>query len=380
MQTNQKINRSFWELDLTHSKYDYIIIGGGLVGSTAALSLRSKHPDASICIIDKHSVPTGASSRNAGFACFGSVTELLDDLTRQTEAQTKELIAYRWNGLKRLRSLLGDDILDYQEHGGVEVLKLNDKDYNQSCFEKIDYLNALIYDAIGISKTFDIKDETYGFAQVASKTIVNNFEGQIHPGKMMRGIYAKHNEEDIHLMLGRNIADIEERVDQVKIKLSDGTQLYGSQVIIATNAFTKDLLPELDLTPGRNQVMMTKPIPNLKWQGCFHYNKGYVYFRNFEKRILIGGGRNIDPAENTSEFGFSPKIQSYLLSIMREIVLPETSFEVDRWWSGIIAFSDIKNPIIQKHSPRINLGVRLGGMGVAIGSMVGEKLANLADS
>ena len=42
-----------------------------------------------------------------------------------------------------------------------------------------------------------------------------------------------------------------------------------------------------------------------------------------------------------------------------------------------MAFGDTKEPILKPISKNVFAGVRLGGMGVAIGSMVGEKLADL---
>ena len=46
-------------------------------------------------------------------------------------------------------------------------------------------------------------------------------------------------------------------------------------------------------------------------------------------------------------------------------------------WSGIMAFGKIKSPIIKKVSDKIAIGVRSGGMGVAIGTQVGKELHEL---
>ena len=70
--------------------------------------------------------------------------------------------------------------------------------------------------------------------------------------------------------------------------------IFCNSLIVCTNAFTKQLIPELDVIPFRNQVLITKKIQDLKLKGCFHYNKGYVYFRNVGNRILLGGFRNLD--------------------------------------------------------------------------------------
>ena len=84
---------------------------------------------------------------------------------------------------------------------------------------------------------------------------------------------------------------------------------------ICSNAFTKQWFPDYDINPGRGMVLITKPIKNLKLKGCFHYNKGYYYFRDFQNRVLFGGGRQLDlKNENTTEFGINKIIKKSLLN------------------------------------------------------------------
>ena len=44
-------------------------------------------------------------------------------------------------------------------------------------------------------------------------------------------------------------------------------------------------------------------------------------------------------------------------------------------WSGIMGFGKEKMPILQSDKKNIAVGVKLGGMGIAIGSKVGEQVA-----
>ena len=75
---NQPTTLSFWERDSFFNDIDVVIIGSGIVGLSTALSLRERDATLRIAIIERGAMPTGASTRNAGFACFGSITELLD--------------------------------------------------------------------------------------------------------------------------------------------------------------------------------------------------------------------------------------------------------------------------------------------------------------
>ena len=61
------------------------------------------------------------------------------------------------------------------------------------------------------------------------------------------------------------------------------------------------------------------------------------------------------------------------------MISPNNNYEIDYSWSGIMGVGKSKKPIIKMTSKNIGVGVRMGGMGVAIGSLVGENLANLLD-
>ena len=65
------------------------------------------------------------------------------------------------------------------------------------------------------------------------------------------------------------------------------------------------------------------------------------------------------------------------MNLLNKNILPATAFEIDYSWSGIMGVGKEKSPIIKKVNNRVAFGVRMGGMGVAIGSEVGKKLANL---
>ncbi|MDP4601126.1 MAG: FAD-dependent oxidoreductase, partial [Polaribacter sp.] len=69
------MNLSYWELKEWFSNIDFTIVGSGIIGLNCALQLKKKHPNARILILEKGILPQGASTKNAGFACFGSLSE-----------------------------------------------------------------------------------------------------------------------------------------------------------------------------------------------------------------------------------------------------------------------------------------------------------------
>jgi len=116
----------------------------------------------------------------------------------------------------------------------------------------------------------------------------------------------------------------------------------------------------------------------LNIKGTYHLEQGYYYFRNVGNRLLLGGGRHLDLiGETTTEMYQTENIQSQLEHLLKTVILPKTPFEIEQRWSGILGIGPQKTPIVKEVMPGIFCGVRMGGMGVAIGSLVGYKLAKL---
>lgn len=117
---------------------------------------------------------------------------------------------------------------------------------------------------------------------------------------------------------------------------------------------------------------------DLPFKGTFHFDQGFFYFRNFGERIIFGGGRNIDFDEETSyEFEVTPPVMDNLKRMLREIIIPGRDFDIVGQWAGIMGFGSERTPILKKISDRIVVGARLGGMGVAIGSRLGDQICEL---
>ena len=93
---------------------------------------------------------------------------------------------------------------------------------------------------------------------------------------------------------------------------------------------------------------------------------------------MFGGGRNLDfKTENTFEFGLTSTVQDHLEKLLSTMILPNQPVEIDQRWSGIMGLGPVKSSIIKRVEERICCAVRMGGMGVAIGTQVGEDAAHL---
>ncbi len=373
---------SFWEKN-NYLQYDCIIVGGGIVGLSTAASLLEKAPRLRVMLVERGIFSQGASTKNAGFACFGSLSEIIRDIKQHGEKPVMATIQKRWQGLKRLENRLGHTALDYHNWGGYELLEASQLNY----LEELDRVNAFLHPYFN-QEVFQLRNaqiSEFGFNPELIKALVfNPLEGQIDPARMLQALRLYGQSRGLLYTSGAEVHAVHPESAGPKVGIrcvalqgQESLFLQARQVVLATNAFSQRFLGEKAPQPGRGLVLATEEIPQLGFQGTFHYDEGYYYFRNYQNRIILGGGRNLDfEGENTETFGINPKIKEDLLYKLQHMIYPKSPLQVEHWWSGIMGFHPQQETPILQAGPGVWAGTGLNGMGVAIGSEIGEELAS----
>ncbi|MEZ2445195.1 NAD(P)/FAD-dependent oxidoreductase [Chitinophaga sp. RCC_12] len=374
---------SFWEKE-SLLQYDYIIVGSGIVGLSAAISLKERAPGCRVLVLERDILPTGASTKNAGFACIGSLTEILTDLQTMPTEAVRDLVRLRLQGLRLLRRRLGDTTIGYQENGSHELIGPRE----EWALHRLPEVNHILGELFNGEPAFTLANDrlpAFGFASEYVKALIrNNFEGELHTGKMMRALIDTAVLKGVEIKTGCTVKTIDDFHTGVNVivphhTLEEDIAFSARKVLICTNAFTRRLLPEEEVVPGRGQVLITTPVKDLPFKGVFHMEEGYYYFRELEGRVLLGGGRQLDfTGETSTDFRFNDRIQHELEVLLRTVILPGREVTVADRWTGIMAFGKTKQPIVKAHTNNVIMGVRMGGMGVAIGSVIGDNIAVMA--
>ncbi|KFF04879.1 NAD(P)/FAD-dependent oxidoreductase [Flavobacterium reichenbachii] len=366
---------SYWELKNWFTAVDYTIVGSGIVGLHAGLRLRERFPAAKILILEKGMLPQGASTKNAGFACFGSLSEIMEDLKTHSEEEVIQLIEKRWKGLQLLRKRVGDQEMDFRPHGGYELfLKDDDFGFNE-CVSKLPFINEILKPLFK-ADVFSKEVDRFRFENIQEYLIFNPFEAQIDTGNMMQELLKQAIAANILILNQQTVTSYSDAGNHVEIVLDDFS-FKSKKILFATNGFAGSLTNGA-VKPARAQVLITEPIQNLDIKGTFHLDRGYYYFRNIGDRILLGGGRNLDfETETTTEFGQTKIVQNKLEDLLKNVILPNQEFQIAHRWSGIMGVGNSKKPVVTQLSENVFCGVRLGGMGVAIGSLIGTELADI---
>lgn len=380
---------SVWEQSTYFAPKDLVIVGCGFVGLWTAYEAIHKNPKLNITILERGTIPSGASTRNAGFSCFGSVSELIYDVQLMGEANMLETVKMRYDGLQRIQKVFKASEIDYNQWGGYELFEEGGAYDISKLDSDIAYLNKVLaptlktvkkngkYLPIYTNATKDIKK--LGFQGIEALAF-NQLEGQLNSAKLVLALQKAVQAKGVQILFNTEVKKFKSHSKGVTIHTNLEAPLEAKQFLVCTNGFAKQLIPSLNVVPARGQVFVTEPIPNLKFKGTFHYDEGYYYFRNLGNRLLLGGARNKDfKNEKTYSLETSNKIQKVLEEFMMKRILPKGSKKpkIELRWSGTMGIGKIKKPIIQEVQPNVYCAVRMSGMGVAIAPIVAKKVVKL---
>ena len=380
---------SVWEQSTYYAPKDVVIIGCGFVGLWTAYELIHKNPKLKITILERGVIPSGASTRNAGFSCFGSVSELMYDVELMGEANMLETVKMRYDGLQRIQQVFGKAEIDYDQFGGYELFEEGGPYDISKLDADIAYLNKTLAPALKTPKqngkylpiysNESKKISKFGFQKIQALAF-SPLEGQLNSAKLVLALQQAVQAKGVQILFNTEVKKFKSHKKGVTLQTNLEANLETKQLLICTNGFAKQLLPTLDVVPARGQVFVTEPIPNLKFKGTFHFDEGFYYFRNLGNRILLGGARNKDfKNEKTTSLETSKLIQKTLEEFMMKRILPKGAKKpkIELRWSGTMGMGKIKKPIIQELQPNVYCAVRMSGMGVAIAPIVAQKAVAL---
>ncbi|MFK8161484.1 MAG: NAD(P)/FAD-dependent oxidoreductase [Lewinella sp.] len=379
---------SHWEKTTFFSSPDVAIIGAGLTGLQAGLELKRRQPDLDVLVIERATIPRGASTRNAGFACFGGPTELLADLDAYGADSMVATVRKRYAGIKALEKNFAHRNIDWVKNGGYEVV--DDLQTARQVRGRLQELNSLLARVTGLEKTWSeivdydfSENRSWPTATPPSLLLHNPLEAQLHPGKLVSLLLADCHVAGIRFLFGSEVEQIKGgAAGAVEVKGAGWGTLHAGRALVTVNAFAQKLLPKdfpENIRPVRNQILMSEPLPDFKLKGCYHYHEGYVYFRNVgDDRLLIGGARHkAGTSSETDEFGANGIPEAYLLEKLNEWFPERTWTDADfpTRWSGIIAQGDGKTPVLRYAAENVLVAGRLAGMGVALSADLGRRAA-----
>ncbi len=321
-----------------------VVIGGGITGVSLLHHLRRRGMQA--VLLERSYLAAGASGRNAGFLLAGVADSYADAVrtlgrtrareiwqtTLENHAGMIEAVAGRPVGYRRL----GSAIL---ASGAKEAAKLAE--------------SAELLGEDGFEVTWD------------GRRLVNPQDGEVDPAALV-GALARQAPPGA-IREGVEVTAIESASSDALVH-ADGAECRAGCVILATNAYTPQLLPQVAIQPRRAQMLASAPelAPICDLPTYSHF--GYRYWRQLPGgEVLVGGWRDTAP---DVEVGYveqpTDAIQAHLDAQLRRMGAESA---VTHRWAGIMGFTESRLPMVGPADGMPNVYICAGfnghGMGFA---------------
>jgi glycine/D-amino acid oxidase-like deaminating enzyme len=359
---------SYWQKSLFF-RYDHLIVGAGITGCSVAYFLKQHFPQAKVLLVDSYPIPNGASVRNAGMLTFGTPSEWEMDKQSMDLNALLQLIHWRYEGIHLLLQSLPPEAYHYCPVPSYDLCET--KEQATRLMESWNEQLKSLFPS-PLLKVTSTPFPSFPYA------VSHPYEGQIHSGKLMNTFHRYLAMQGCHFLFGSRylnhmlLSSGEKKV--LLASLDYHLEIQTQYLFFCTNAYTCLFSNEMDLYPGRGQILLLQldPFPELK--GNYHYDHGYYYFRQLDSYLLFGGGRHRYPeSETTLEMTPTETLKTHLLEQV-QCLFPTTSIRVVEHWAGIMAFGSAKNPIMLQAQPGVFYLVRMGGMGVALAMSAAKEL------
>src|SRR5487761_603676 len=338
---------------LLPERADVLVIGGGIAGTSLLHLLESRGIDA--VLVERSHLAAGASGRNAGFLlagvadCYAEAVRIFGrPRPRDIWSMTEE------NHIEEIAAVGGHEI-GYRRQGSV-VLASGAREARQlaeSAELMVEDGFDCQWDGTGLTNPAD--------GEVTPSLLVAAFARQAAPGSIREGV---------------EVTAIETANGEVLVHAGDDECRAGC-VILATNAYTPQLLPQVRIQPRRAQMLASAPQTARLCEQPTYSHFGYRYWRQLPAgEILIGGWRDrAFEAEVGYEERPTPEIQGHLETHLREL---GADGEVTHRWAGTMGFTESGLPLIGpvESLPNVYLCAGYNGHGMGFAFMSAKQLVN----
>ena len=316
---------------LSSREVDVLVIGGGLAGLSVSRALRQR--GRTPFVVDAFGVGSGASARNGGFVLVTHICDYPAMRRRLGVEDTRVLLTAAKANHAHVQRLFG--VSPHYQSAGSLMLSVDGDDAEAAILEEA---RALLEEDDVHAEFVQVPEALAGFSQALRIPS----DGEVHPG-LLTGLLA----EGVAGALA-NIVSID--FDAHTAKTSAGHTLSYRDVVLATNAWSAKLVPELRgiIEANRGQMLATEPLPKAFESVCYA-GWGYEYFRQraSDGRVLLGGRRALfRDAEHTDESEPTAEVQASLDDYLHRHMPFTKGREVTHRWAGIMGFTPDDLPLV----------------------------------
>ncbi|MFI5283165.1 MAG: NAD(P)/FAD-dependent oxidoreductase [Candidatus Dormibacterales bacterium] len=325
-------------------KVDVLVVGGGITGVSLLHHLARRHIRA--VLVERSRLAVGASGRNAGFLLAGVAANYAEAVRTFGRQKAREVWALTSENHDLMVEAARGQKVGHRRLGSA-TLAADDEELDQL----VESAQLLADD--GFAARWD------------GRRLINPRDGEVDPVALVAALARQARPGAIRE--GVEITALEPRRRDVMVHAGD-ISCEAGLVILATNAYTAQLLPSVKIRPVRGQMLAAAPQATTVCDLPTYSQHGYRYWRQLESgEVLLGGWRDT-AAEREVGYEEAPttEIQEHLDRALSDL---RATGEATHRWAGIMGFTDtglpIAGPVEKMPNVLVCAGYNGHGMGFA---------------
>jgi gamma-glutamylputrescine oxidase len=353
-------------------KADVVVVGGGFTGLSAALTLAEA--GVKVVLLEAERIGFAASGRNGGqiHSGFRQDQAWLERRLGQERAQALWALAEDSKAL--LRERVKKHNIDCALTDGLLIAAHSPR-----------AARTLLHEAHHLNSRYGEDTARYlgrdeACARIGSGIYHGAFEdlggGHLHPLRYALGLARAAEEAGAVLREDSRVSSLVEATSRI-VAYTDKGRVTADQAIVACDAFTDELLPQLDryLAPVESYIVATAPLTPEQRATVLPKNDAVAdtrfvldYYRlSADGRMLFSGGETF----------FAPaKDIAALVRPRMEFVFPQLKdIPIDYAWRGTVGITATRLPHFGRANGRILFGYGYSGQGVALANIGGKVMA-----
>ena len=334
-------------------RVDVLVIGGGITGVSLMHHLGKAGIDA--VLVERDHLAAGASGRNAGFLLAGVAECYAEAVRIYGRPRTRDIWTMTQENHVEEIAAAADRDIGYRRNGSV-ILASGPGEAEQ------------------LAESAELMTED-GFECAWDGSVLSNpGDGEVTPSLLVAALARQAPAGSIRE--GVNVAAIEAGTGDVQVQ-AGGDECRAGCVIMATNAYTAQLVPQVPIQPRRAQMLASGPEAFRLCGQPTYSHFGYRYWRQVPSgEVLVGGWRD---TAFEAEIGYderpTPAIQGHLEAHLRKL---GGDSEVTHRWAGTMGFTESGLPLIGPVEGMRNVYLCAGynGHGMGFAFMSAKELVN----
>mgnify|MGYP000935920592 CR=1 FL=1 len=356
---------------------DWLIVGAGYTGLSAARKLAQIHPEQKIILVDAQLAGEGASGRNSGY--------LVDTTLNDGFTSNKELSNYKKKtdiyklGIEATKRFIKEYQVDCDWNDSGKYFASSKNEDNKILLSFAETLSKLGFD-FNLLSHGDLKKKLgtnfYNIALYTKGGVL------LHPGKLVRAmIDALPN----NVLLYENSLLLKWKKDKDTIFCKfKKNNIITKKIIFCTNGFLKSLGIKTNYNfPITLTASMTRPLSNNEFKSIGEPKEwgvlpvrpmGATIRMTKDRRILIRNTAEIHSPSKMTNDEIKKRSVNQIIGIKKRF--PKFPDDIIKsTWSGVVSRSRNSSQIFEKIDTNIFVAGCYNGSGIGVGTLFGEQIA-----